>query len=168
MNREIKFRAWDGDRIYYFDNHTYTLDYNDISGWNVYPNQPDYKGKWTTGESSDTAESFVLMQYTGLKDKNGKEIYEGDIVEASGCKSVLVHDFSNARRYVSSTISDIYEWQHGRSIYTVYWQDVFSQFNFKPIEKGWSIQTDISKRDFEIIGNIYENPELLTPSIKTI
>jgi hypothetical protein len=57
--REIKFRAWDGEKM-------------------IFPSDPDTYSKFVRGEL--VCPGVILMQYTGLEDKNGKEIYEGDIV----------------------------------------------------------------------------------------
>lgn len=74
----------------------------------------------------------VLMQYTGLNDKNGKEIYEGDIVQ----------DTKNRK-------------------YEVIWDKYM--FNLKDYYDGLSdYPTDaFSEGIFEVIGNIYENPDLI-------
>jgi len=61
--REIKFRAWDKDLHKMYN-------------------------KWTVIPDDDR--SHILMQYTGLKDKNGKEIYEGDIVKHKNGKNYEV------------------------------------------------------------------------------
>jgi uncharacterized phage protein (TIGR01671 family) len=139
--REIKFRAWDGQRMYCFDNHAYTLDYNDISGWNVYPNKPDYKGKWTTGESSKSAELFCLMQYAGLKDKNGREIYEGDIIFDLWTKMVYAVKFGFCKKYA------------------------FNGWYCESEDRIASINGDNGEGQnsaIEIIGNIYEHEYLLS------
>jgi len=65
--REIKFRAWD------IENKEMFYDAQD-----AYDNQGDVPA--SSFGSLLVDEDYILMQYTGLKDKNGKEIYEGDIV----------------------------------------------------------------------------------------
>ena len=126
--REIKFRAWDGEKFYYFDNFAYILDYCDISGWNVSPNVPDYKGPWLCGDSANNSEQFDLQQFTGLRDKNGKEIWEGDIVE--------------------------WTWLHSAMQGAIKWDGERACF-YAGDREGRLLSS------VEVIGNIYENKELL-------
>ena len=84
-------------------------------------------------------EPYILMQFTGLTDKNGKEIYEGDIIK------------------------DTYT-QVGHTVY-IYWNNGWCQWECMNVKKNPDLEhIDDARWDLhncEVIGNIYENPELL-------
>lgn len=127
--REIKFRAWDKTRGV-FNDTGYELD---CDGTMIV--QPD----------------CILMQYTGIKDKNGTEVYEGDIIQ-----------FTPSIR--SSIISDMRDEDPLKKI--VYWDDDEGQWGWKmlngtPEGSGYSFCKRNLETIAEVIGNIYENPELL-------
>lgn len=88
MSREIKFRAWDKGFKH--------MAYREPNGYGI--SFSEGIGLFTKAEYLRPSEDFELMQYTGLKDKNGKEIYEGDVVEFS---SALISDERDVVEYRS-------------------------------------------------------------------
>ena len=129
--REIKFRAWD-KKLKKWTNYSIS----NIDGTLI-----DFLNKETGFWESDRGgERFTLCQYTGLKNINEKEIYEGDIVRALG--------FS--------------KW-----IGVAKYSDKNQAFVFECIDKNYSrniVFMSQFDKSFKILGNIYENPELLEES----
>ena len=116
--REIKFRAWEKSLKQVIPVHNIGLEKRIIN----------------TESAWRTFNEIEVMQYTGLKDKNGKEIYEGDVLHCDGFWNLYaVWDEENARFAFLCT-----DWV---------------------VTQGHPIQPNISS--YCIIGNIYENPELL-------
>lgn len=144
MSREIKFRAWDkGKRLFsgVSDGFVHTGRFCVRLDGRIYDtNLPDTE--WSK-------EEIILMQYTGLKDKNGKEIYEGDILLQWDKKYIVRWDEIMAafqsKNIKDSVDTDFFNWGSSPSLRT---QEI--------IKTGWSDESNC-----EIIGNIYENPELL-------
>lgn len=94
---------------------------------------------WIVNDNIDTfnEEDAVLMQFTGLLDVNGKEIYEGDIV-----KSLSYNEIQEIKWHEHLFVES-------------------EENNGFPSCAGWFIHTPHSS-ELEIIGNIYQNPEILT------
>lgn len=118
--REIKFRAWENERM----RHDF---------W-----QRCDLGNYLNGKG--VFKDVIVMQYTGLKDKNGKEIYENDffdcIYKKDGCKHMQL----------------------------VVWNDKRAMFTLKPYGKCDQVNVKHTMTELErleVIGNIYENKELL-------
>ena len=128
--REIKFRAWvepgsrfvEGMHDWQFITETIDLE----CGYR--------KSLLQTGVDSHIS-GVNLMQYTGLKDKNGVEIYEGDVVEVDGVLN------------------------------EVYWQGQHAGFWVREVPKQTEFYKSLNmiyiSSQGEVIGNIYENPDLL-------
>ena len=125
MKREIKFRVWDYRKMIYDPVISDGSDGGETSRVYINPAIRCY--------------DYIIMQYTGLKDKNGKEIYEGDIVITKGDVSIL------------------YVVKFGQYMYSdaCFFLEEISDTN--PPLRFFSRGIDQT----EIIGNIYENPELL-------
>lgn len=106
-----------------------------------------------------------LMQYTGLRDKSGKEIYEGDIVKVDikhGFNSCLLTEFKEINNL--ETLNGI-----ANHFIGVIMLDYKRGLMFKNIENGYSepmytrhINIKANHSGLQVIGNIYENPELLS------
>lgn len=124
MEREIKFRAW--------LNRRKKMIYDVQKGSGEISIE-----MWKFGE---ILEKFPVMQYTGLKDKNGKEIYEGDILLGR-----FILDEVEDHIFLSLTEDE----KETQSIVFVV-DDIFYPY------------TNQIPEDLEVIGNIYENPELLS------
>jgi uncharacterized phage protein (TIGR01671 family) len=119
MSREIKFRAW--------DSRNNEMRYSDRHDGEFYINLKGVLYMYKVPNADKYFKCYNVMQYTGLKDRNGKKIYEDDVVKQG-------------------------------------WQTLFVSFSngeYRFVNKLGRWEQNIDTTEMEVIGNIYENPELL-------
>lgn len=117
--REIKFRVWDK-----INKEMFNVEIMDFQERKVYKDTVSYR----------KFNDIELMQYTGLKDKNGKEIYEGDILSNGNDEKPYKVVFENGS-------------------FRAEFKGDFEEYSFDLI--------DVVAQGCEVVGNIYENPELI-------
>ena len=126
MSKEIKFKyIWSNPTKTNFLTEIFTLD------------QIEHGEQFMVLENEPLLKNYrrvAILQWTGLKDKNGKEIYEGDVV------------FSESNQYYKQD--------------EIVW-DCFAMGWDIGKKDSWKLRSPMSSKT-EIIGNIYENPELIT------
>lgn len=150
--REIKFRAWDKvkkEMLIKFDDYDADLCIS-MNGVvltktdNGACGDPECCGEYREYMTDDNNNKFIVMQYTGLKDKNGKEIYEGDIIQTNNIEGKTLFIITFEDNYCGSFGSFV-----ARHIKSFKNNGSISSIHCEATECG------------KIVGNIYENPELL-------
>lgn len=129
--REIKFRSWN-----VVDKTMHNSIYNCKDSFEMQLKHPQI---------------YKIMQYTGLKDKNGVEIYEGDIVEVT-----RKHWNNCNKEYLEKTTKELGVIEFFKNL----------QMSLKVKDKGYNLYQPLlwileDDSEIEVIGNIYENSELL-------
>lgn len=94
--KEIKFRAW--EKCFDDDGENYYCMTNNIPHWAIL--------------GSDTSNKYIVMQYIGFQDKNGIDIFEGDILEVAGGSKITVNELSEFLIYCGK-----YEEKHGVELF---------------------------------------------------
>ena len=142
--RELKFRAWDKELNCWMKEpmkdpmKELMINFYSNSGMPIFIF--DQPGIYSIEKSG----RYIIQQYTGLKDKNGVEIYEGDIIKGGSTYPLEVYWMGLA--------------------WGVRWEDMGNEEESIICDDGGDLSLQENALIFtEVVGNIYENPEFLTP-----
>ena len=136
MDRKIEFRGFDGTKWYYGD-----LEYNrktDVARIHTYKEDGSYDKQYLV-------DPYTVCEFTGMRDKHGKKVFEGDIVE--------VYDFTSAYASKYRGVVKMY-----RGSWCVEYEDSILDMVAHPR----LFFDDFADRKTEVIGNIHDHSELLS------
>lgn len=140
--RDIKFRAWDKENKH--------MTYNIQEMYDGYCDDTDngLYGYMSCFTSFLYDENFIVMQYTGLKDMNGKEIYEGDIIR-----------YPAKRSWENENFTSYIVWFDDRPEWGIEYK---LRAQFHGALCGGYVESNLKNANKMLkIGNIFENPELI-------
>lgn len=167
MKREIKFRAWNGKQMLQnVGTHPHMMkSLVKIPNCDNQDSDCEYKkddeGAYIISQAFD---AYTLMQFTGLKDKNGKEIYESDIVKVHGQFEVPYDDRKDFEIITYEHIGTV-SFSGGCFVFKNH-LSIDKLIELRKVFEDESLNTDITSSidsflAVEIIGNVYENSDLL-------
>lgn len=137
--RKIKFRVWDKkEKAFIKSDNQYLQFVGHDNYFTFYPEEDKYPK-----DKNNLKEKLIIQQFTSLKDKNGREIYEGDILK----------QYLGPEKINSSLLWEVQYFEERASF------GVTSGNCFEIFEDV--LFNDECSCEIEIIGNIFENPELL-------
>lgn len=156
MNREIKFRVWDKRSKTMIGPRKYLGWYDVLSPYDPFTIarqniNDDYltndSEKWLEWWRKLLEENFITMQFTGIQDKNNKDIYEGDLIRVNSVK-ITNNEVKKDDSYVLQ----------------IFYSEIEAAFKAatpKGVREGVLGGNLIIYSSIEVIGNVFENPELL-------
>jgi len=157
MKRLIKFRAWDGEKMdRLWKDGRLVIDASTGEAQKI--------GYGSTPFNVSIPHGLTLMQYTGLKDRNGVEIYEGDIIKFE--EKVLSDNREPSAPHIETKRNDHYVYADKTVGSRVWGHEVIcidDKFGIHDdnLTNYFGYKSPIDIERGEVIGNIYENPQLL-------
>ncbi len=152
MSREIKFRAWHklGNKFIEKPTIIFSPEDGGFAGCQTSIHGDNYGAGPFSSNQFYTKDNIIIQQYTGLKDKNEKEIYEGDILkicfrDEDSCMDATIEEIAQVYFHPNLCVMGLKS--------NIYYKEFTSLLHIT--EKYVPLET------IEIIGNIFENPELI-------
>ena len=155
MNRQIKFRVWDVEQNKFLSSYADKgIEFYHEQGkdWHEKQVRDIVPVSWFLQDHNNNLENYIVTQYTGLNDKDGKEIYEGDIIKEHCFEDwgndTVGYEYRGVVRYKMYDTSDV--------------NRKFSGFITFPNElENKNYSGNPIHSDCEVIGNIFEHKHLL-------